>query len=141
MPRRIYERAPLEQSLLFVDEARNVLSLVLPETAPEHEEVTACDGAGRIELQPDDPLDRREDPTAVRTLTLRAQQLRVDGKPARGAMADLEIAQVREPGGSRRRARGRGSVRSASRSPSQRRTSITKSPIAAKKGSITPRLT
>src|SRR5687767_15685031 len=102
MPRRIHERAPFEESLFFVDEARDVLSLVLPETAPEHEEVTPRDGAGRIELQPDDPLDGREDPASVGTLTLGAQQLRIDGKPARGAQADLEIAHVREPGGSRR---------------------------------------
>src|SRR5687767_10498895 len=143
MPRRIHERAPFEESLFFVDEARDVLSLVLPETAPEHEEVTSRDGAGRIELQPDDPLDGREDPASVRTLTFGAQQLRIDGKSAHGAMADLEITQSRgRPGGSRPREEcGRPSVRSASRSPSQRRTSITKSPIAAKNGSITPRLT
>src|SRR5688500_8800129 len=141
MLRRIHERAPLEESLLFVDEARDVLSLVLSQTAPEYEEVTSRHGAGRIELQPDDPLDGREDPASVRTLTLGAQQLRIDGKSARDAPADLQIAQLREPGGSRRRARRGGSVRSASCSPSHRRTSITKSPIAAKNGSITPRLT
>src|SRR5688572_18002658 len=143
MPRRIHERAPFEESLFFVDETRDVLSLVLPETAPEHQKMTSRDGAGRIELQPDDPLDGREDPASVRGLSLGPEDLRVDEESARGARTDLELAQVRgRPGGNRpREARGRPSVRSASRSPSQSRTSITKSPIAAKNGSITPRLT
>src|SRR5688572_31610550 len=100
MPRRIHERAPFEESLFFVDEARDVLSLVLPQTAPEHEEVTPRDRAGRIELQPDDPLDGREDPAAVRALPLGPQELRVDGESARSAQADLELTQLREePGG------------------------------------------
>jgi len=92
MLRRIDERAPLEEALLSVDEASDVLSLVLAETAPEHEEVTSRDCAGRIELQPDDPLDGREDPAAVGARSFGPEELRVHGEPARDPVADLVCA-------------------------------------------------
>jgi hypothetical protein len=92
VPRRIDEGAPFEQALVAVDEARDVAGVVLAEPAPEHEKVAARDGAGRIELQVDQPVDRREDAAPVGTVSLGAEQLCVDDETPRRALADLELA-------------------------------------------------
>ena len=92
MTRRIQEGAPLEETLVAVDEASDVGRIVSPEAAPQDEQVTARDDARGIELQPDQPLDRREDPATVGAVSLGSEKLRVDDEPPRRALADLEFA-------------------------------------------------
>ena len=92
MTRRIEEGAPFEKTLVAVDEASDVGGIVSPEAAPQDEQVTTRDDAGGIELQPDQLLDRREDPATVGAVPLGSEKLRVDGKPPHRALADLEFA-------------------------------------------------
>ena len=92
MARRIQERAPFEKTLVAVDEASDVGRIVSPEAAPQDEQVTARDDARGIELQPDQLLDRREDPATIGSVSLCAEELRVDDEPPRRATADLDLA-------------------------------------------------
>ena len=91
MTRRIQEGAPLEETLVAVDEPSDVGGIVSPEAAPQDEEVTARDDARGIELQPDQPLDRREDPATVGAVPLGSEKLGVDDEPPRGALAHLDF--------------------------------------------------
>ena len=92
MPRRIQERAPLEETLVAIDEPSDVGGIVSSEATPQDEEVTTRDDARGIELQPDQLLDRREDPATIGSVSLCAEELRVDDEPPRRATADLDLA-------------------------------------------------